>query len=213
MNKIKLALIGLTLLLTASCGMFGPKPHVAYHRPDIKVPSDSKVIVFPVLNWQGETLEATSGLQTSVTSGWTNFYGAEKTIPAGEIVASAAKKVGFDLMGMVKAMDNISYLEQTLQKDKKFKKFVNILTEKLGNYDLAMTLSNGTEEKYEGGEQVRLHLGYFNTKTLRWKWITKIEDKKGIVGNWTASYNNLVSNSFKKAEEVHGATRSLASKK
>lgn len=199
-----------SLMLLASCSTFGPKPEVVYHRPELKIPAESKLIVFPVMTPQGKT-NVDRGLAGSVTSGWSDFQGSDKTIPAGDVIVQVAKKTGFDLMNLVKAMDNVSYLEQNLKKNKQFKNFISQITSKFGNYDFAMSLVYGDEKVYDAGSPVRLHLGYFNTKTLTWKWITKIQDQKGTIGNWSASYGTMVSNSFDSLPEVHAASRNLAS--
>lgn len=211
MKKLNALLCVALVVLLNACGSFGPKPQVVYHRPDVKIPADSKLIVFPAMTFSGKT-GISKGLQGSIASGWSDFYGTN-AIPAGDVITQVAKKANFDLMNLVQAMDNVSYLEQTLKKDRKFKKFVKLLTDKLGNYDLAMTLVHGDEKIYNAGQPVRVHLGYFNTKTLTWKWITKIQDTKGPIGNWTAAYGQLVSNSFDSLKEVHTASRNLASEK
>lgn len=200
--------VALVVLLNA-CGSFGPKPQVVYHRPDVKIPVESKLIVFPAMTFSGKT-DIDNGLKGSIASGWSDFYG-QNAIPAGDVITQVAKKSGFDLMKLVQAMDNVSYLEQTLKKDRRFKKFMKNITKKFGNYDLAMTLVHGDEKIYNAGQPVRIHLGYFNTKTLTWKWITKIQDKKGTIGNWQASYGALVSNSFGSLKDLHTAERNLAS--
>lgn len=209
MKKMNALLCVALVVLLNACGSFGPKPQVVYHRPDVKIPAESKLIVFPAMTFAGKT-DIDNGLKGSIASGWGDFYG-DKAIPAGEVVIQVAKKAKFDLMKLVQAMDNVSYLEQTLKKDRRFKKFISLITKKLGNYDLAMTLVHGNEKIYNAGQDVRIHLGYFNTKTLTWKWITKIQDKKGPIGNWTAAYGQLVSNSFGSLNEVHTAERNLAS--
>lgn len=210
MNQFFALVATLSMMILASCSSFGPKPEVVYHRPELKIPAESKLIVFPVMTFKGKT-NVDKGLAGSVTSGWSDFHGSAKTIPAGDAIVQVAKKSGFDLMNLVKAMDNVSYLEQNLKKNRKFKKFINQVTSKFGNYDFAMTLVHGSEKLYESGSPVRLHLGYFNTKTMTWKWITKIQDKKGTIGNWQAAYGTLVSNSFDSLPEVHTASRNLAS--
>ncbi len=209
MKKLNALLCVALVVLLNACGTFGPKPEVVYHRPDVKIPAESRLIVFPAMTFAGKT-DIDKGLKGSIASGWSDFYGS-KAIPAGDVVIQVAKKAKFDLNKLVQAMDNASYLEQNLKKDRRFKKFIKLLTQKLGNYDLAMTLVHGNEAIYNAGNNIRLHLGYFNTKTLTWKWITKIQDKKGTLGNWTAAYGALVSNSFGSLEEVHTAERNLAS--
>ena len=43
---------------------------------------------------------------------------------------------------------------------------------------------------------MRIHLGYFDSENLTWRWITKIEDTKGTIGDWRATSNMMVNNSF-----------------
>ena len=96
---------------------------------------------------------------------------------------------------IIKSLDNISMIEQ-MTKDPKIKDFIGKITDKLGNYHLSLAIVQGNKESFDSKQPVRVHLGFFDTKAMTWKWITKIEDTKKIVGNFDASTMMMVDNSF-----------------
>lgn len=199
MKTLLITLLG-TLLLS-SCAMFGPKPKVAHHRPDIKT-KINKLIIFPTTNFSGEVTEGAKSVNTSIISSWGNMYGTEKVIPAGPVIEKLVSKMGKDAyMKIVKSLDNMSLVEQ-LHKNAKIRKFISAITSKFGNYNFALALISGGEKEYDGKKPVNLNIGMFDTENLTWKWITKIETTKGLFGNWMAASGSMVSNSFNRIEEL-----------
>lgn len=196
-----LSAIGFSLL---SCSAMGPKPEVVYHRPDLKNKAE-KVIIMPVTDFTGES--AGEGVASTVTSGWSKMYGATNVVPVGPAIEKFGKTTYIE---MLKTLDNVSTVEQ-MMKNAKIKKFISQVTGKFGNYHLAFSVVEGSQSTYDAQQPVRVHLGLFDTENLTWKWITKVQDTKGKIGDWRASYGAMVSNSFDKAKEADMADRSLAS--
>lgn len=193
MKKILLSLA--IIILTASCSMIGPKPHVVYERPDLDS-KISRIIVFPTTDFNGKVSEAAKSINLSIISGWGGVYGADKTIPAGIVIEKVTNNIGKDSYAkFIKTLDNVSSIEQ-LGNNPNFKKFVTEITDKLGNYQFALAIVSGGESEYNAGQPVYLHLGLFDTKNLTWRLITKIEAKKTAVSNWKVDSQLMVANSF-----------------
>lgn len=91
-----------------------------------------------------------------------------------------------------------------MHKDPKIRKFVSQVSSKLGNYHFALAIVNGDKKTYDAKKNVTLHIGVFDSKNVTWKWITKIKDKKGMIGNWTASSISMVNNSFSLVKKLEG---------
>lgn len=85
-------------------------------------------------------------------------------------------------MTLVKSSDDISAIEQ-MYKDKQVRDFIGQITGAMGRYNFAFALVSGDERSYDARQDVRMHLGLFDVRNLTWKWITKVVDKKGVVGN------------------------------
>jgi len=193
MKKILLSLA--LIILTTSCSMMVPKPHVVYERPDLDS-KISKVIIFPTTDFNGKVSESAKNINLSIISGWGGVYGADKTIPAGVLIEKVASGLGKDsYTKFIKTLDNVSGIEQ-LVSNPNFKKLVTDVTDKLGNYQFALAIISGGEAEYNAGQPIYLHLGLFDTKNLTWRLITKIETKKTAVGNWKIASQVMVANSF-----------------
>lgn len=210
--KKSLSILSLSLVL-CSCSMFGPKPHTAYTRPDIQR-SVEKLVIFPVTNFEGVQDANAKKMEVSFTGKWAEMYGKEKVIPAGPVVFKLMETMGKETYGkFISSLDNVSAVEQ-IHKDPKVREFLSQISSKLGNYHFALAIVDGSNEKYESKTPVNLHIGLFDSTNMTWKWITKIQDKKGMVGNWAASSQLMVNNSFdliKKLEQPAG--RNVASGK
>lgn len=196
MQRTKKTMIPLILLYSlVGCASMGPKPHVVYHRPDINT-NDKKVIIFPVSDFNGEFSEGAKDIEIAVNTHWTNLYGPTNVIPAGKavekLVSSVHKKA---YVRIVQTLDSVSMIEQ-LQKDKNFKGFLAKVAETVGDYNLALTIVKGDQKSYDSKQPIQINVGYFDTKKLTWKWITKVSTQKGIVGDWRGAYGMMLSNSF-----------------
>jgi hypothetical protein len=204
---LKGSILVLGLMLTSvSCSMLGPKPHTAYTRPDIQRPVE-KLVVFPVTNFEGVQDDIARKAEVSFTGKWAELYGKENVVPGGQVVFKLMEQMGKETYGkFISSLDNVSALEQ-LHKDPKVREFLSTLSKQFGGYHFALAIINGSQQSYESKSPVNVHIGLFDSQNLTWKWITKIQDKKGIFGNWAASTQVMVSNSFdliKELEDVKG---------
>ena len=189
------------VLFFVSCSMLGPKPHTAYHRKDIKEPV-KKLIVFPVTNFQGVQDSNSKKVEAAFVGKWGELYGENNVIPGGPVIFKMMESMGKETYGeFITSLDNTSAIEQ-LHKNPKIREFITQVTSKLGQYHFALAIIKGDEKTYDAKNEVNLHIGVFDTQNLTWKWITKITDKKGIVGNWTASSLTMVNNSFSLVKEL-----------
>jgi hypothetical protein len=197
----KFCSIALVAMFLTSCSSFGPKPHVLYSRPDLET-KVSKVIVFPTTDFEGKTNEGLKAIDLSVNTAWVNAYGADKVIPAGILIEKISNKIGGGFYKkFISTLDNISAVEQISQNEVA-KKFVSEVTNKFGNFQFALAIVSGNEASYNSGNPVYMHIGLFDTKNLTWKLITKIEVKKGAVGNWKVDSQLMISNSFEEIKRI-----------
>jgi hypothetical protein len=192
----------------AACSSFGPKPQVVYHRPDIKSQA-TKVIILPVTDFAGKKTDGAKDIEMGIVSGFASMYGQENIIPAGPVIEKLNQSMGDRYGSFIKTLDATSAIEQ-MHKDPKMREYISKVTSTVGDYNLAVAIVDGGKAEYEAGTPVHIHLGYFDTKNLTWKWITKIEDKKGPIGNWVASSTAMVTNSFETAKKVDKATENMA---
>jgi hypothetical protein len=184
-----------TGLLLASCAAFGPKPKSVYHRAELNRPVE-KIIVFPVTNFNGVQDATAKRVEATLNGKWAELYGKENIIPGGPVIFKLIESTGKDsYLKLIKSLDNVSMVEQ-ITKDPKMKEFLGKITEKLGNYHLSLAIVSGDEKSYDAKNPVNVNIGFFDTKAMTWKWITKIEDKKGFVGKFDASAMMMVNNSF-----------------
>ncbi|MBT3586443.1 MAG: hypothetical protein HN509_16160 [Halobacteriovoraceae bacterium] len=209
-----LLLIALLAAFISSCGTFGPKPQTVYHRKDLKT-KVSKLIVFPVTDFQGRQSAGAKKLDVSVSSAWAELYGKEKVVPGGAVLYKLIQATGKDsYKKLISSLDNISAVEQ-LHKNPKVRKFISKVTKKFGNYHFALAIENGGPKYYKDGKPVLLHIGLFDSKNMTWKWITKIKDQKGTLsfGGYDGASMGMVSNSFDLIEKLEEGARTPASKK
>ncbi len=199
---MKCSLLALGLILTSvSCSMLGPKPHTAYTRPDIQRPVE-KLVVFPVTNFAGVQDDIAKRAEVSFTGKWAELYGKENVVPGGPVVFKLMEQLGKDTYGkFIGSLDDVSKLEQ-LHKDPKVRDFLATVTKQFGGYHFALAIIDGSQESYDSKTPVNVHIGLFDSQNLTWKWITKIQDKKGIFGNWGASTQLMVNNSFELINEL-----------
>ncbi len=199
----KLGFLGF-IVLFSSCSMLGPKPHTVYHRKDIIQPV-KKLIVFPVTNFKGIQDGNSKKVETTFVGKWAEIYGKKNVVPGGPIIFKLMEIHGKDTYGQfISTLDKTSAIEQ-IHKNPKIREFISVVTSKLGQFHFALAIVSGNEKIYDAKKQVHLHIGVFDSENLTWKWITKITDKKGTFGNWTASSLAMVNNSFelvKKLEEI-----------
>ena len=188
-------LVGFYSLWFAGCVTLGPKPEVVYHRADLKTKT-KKVIVFPTTDFTGKKSPGAQDIDKVVVAGWTNLYGAKNVIPAGPVLEQLTKVGGKDTYSkLISSLDNVSAVEQ-LHKNEEVRKLIGEITSKLGNYNFSLAIVNGGKQEFDQKQPVRIHLGYFDSENLTWRWITKIEDTKGTIGDWRATSNMMVNNSF-----------------
>jgi hypothetical protein len=184
--------------------MFGPKPHTYYQRPDLKEPV-KKLIVFPVTNFEGIQDANSKKIESAFIGKWSELYGKDNVVPGGPVIFKLMETQGKDTYGQfISSLDNVSAIEQ-LHKNPKIREFISQVTSKLGQYHLALAIVRGDENSYNAKSEVHLHIGVFDTQNMTWKWITKITDQKGKIGNWTTSSLAMVNNSFdlvKKLENI-----------
>jgi hypothetical protein len=193
MKKIGLILIGLAGF-TAACALVQPKSVVdVYYRGDLNTQT-SKVIVFPLLDLSGKKVTGARNVEMSLLSKWADAYGKENIIPAGPVIEQLAGNANF--MEFIKSLDNTSAVEQ-LHQNPRIREVLSAITDKLGNYNIAVALIDGGSQDFESGKQIHLNIGYFDTKNLTWKWITKTSTVKGKLGKWELSANGMVNDSFK----------------
>ncbi len=191
----KLYITALLILSLSSCSSFGPKPQVVYDRSDLNT-NISKIIIFPTTDFNGKSSKASKAIDLSINAGWAGTFGSNKVIPAGLVIEKIANSLGNDFYKkFVSSLDNVSSIEQ-ISKNETIKKFAGQIAGKLGDFPLALAIISGGEEEYNSGQVVRLHLGLFDAKNLTWRLITKIEIKKGAVGNWKLDSQVMISNSF-----------------
>lgn len=193
--------------------MLGPKPHTAYTRPDIQRPVQ-KLVVFPVTNFQGIQDDNAKSVEVSFTGKWAELYGKENVVPGGPVVFKLMEQMGKDTYGkFISSLDNVSALEQ-LHKDEKVREFLSTVTKQFGGYHFALAIVNGSKEAYDNKTPVNVHIGLFDSQNMTWKWITKIEDKKGMWGDWRASSQMMVTNSFDLIKKLEATpSRTTASEK
>ncbi len=195
--------IALALSLS-SCVSFGPQPKILYNRPEIdsSVAKVDKIIIFPTSSFQGKSANHIKPLDASINASWVKLYGKDKVIPAGLAIQKIADSINKDLYGkFVVILDDISIVEQSL-KDENVKNFISKVTEKFGDYQLALAIVSGGEEEYKSGTTIYLNIGLFDTKTLTWKLITKTEIKKDKMSNYKLDSQAAVYNSFKVIKNI-----------
>ncbi len=189
------------IFFATSCSVIGSKPQVVYHRGDLKY-GVNKVIIFPTTDFSGKVSDGAKSVDMSIIAAWGNVYGSSKTIPAGIAIEKIVNSIGKDAyLKLISSLDNASKAEQ-ITANTAIKKFTHSVTEKLGNYDFALAIISGGEKEYNAGAPVYLHLGLFNSKDLTWRLITKIEAKKGAVGNWKVASQAMIANSFEEIKKL-----------
>lgn len=180
--------------------MFGPKPQLVYHRPDLpKV--ENKIILFPTLDFNGKKSKGAIEINNKIQASWSNLYGADRVLSADLISDEISKKFPDFYINLIKSIDNISIIEQ-LHKNQKIRDALSEITAKLGNHHLGFSIINGGSEEFSQDKKISIHTGIFDTKNLTWKWITKIEDKKDKISNWDIFHSTLIANSFEYSKNI-----------
>jgi hypothetical protein len=193
--------------LVSGCSLLAPKPQVLYHRPDIR--NRAKVVVMPVTDFNGNRSEGAKGVEAVALKNWMGMYGRKNVIPGGPAIDKLNQASGGKYIEFLKTLDEVSMAEQKGEAPVT-REYIKAVTDKVGNYNLAFTIVEGGPDQYKSGEVVRIHLGLFDTKALTWKWITKLEDKKGLFGDWRAASLAMVSNSFDTAKQVDRSKVNMA---
>lgn len=189
----------LPFLILTSCSLLAPKPEVTLHRPELH--NRTKVVVMPVTDFNGNRTEGSKGIEALALKNWAGIYGRKNVIPGGPVIEKVNQATGAKYVELLKTIDEASAAEQA-GKSTVIAEYIKAVTAKAGNFNLAFTIVEGGPDQYQAGEVVRVHLGLFDTKAMTWKWITKLEDKKGIFGDWRATSVAMVSNSFETAKKV-----------
>lgn len=208
-NWIQAATLSALALLTG-CSMLAAKPEVTLHRPDIQ--NRTKVVVMPVTDFSGNRTEGAKNIEVFALKNWAGIYGRKNVIPGGPAVEKINQATGSKYVEILKSLDEMSAAEQT-GKSTAITEYVKAITAKTGNFNLAFTIVEGGPDQYKAGEVVRVHLGLFDTKAMTWKWITKLEDKKGMFGDWRAASAAMVSNSFDVAKKVDRSRVNMATQR
>lgn len=198
-------LFALTVLSTG-CSLLAPKPQVVYHRPELQ---NRKIVIMPVTDFEGNRTEGAKSVEALAMKNWAGVFGRKNVIPGGPAVEQINKATGAKYVEFLKSLDEMSTQEQQGQSSM-LREYVKAVSAKTGNYNLAFTIVEGGPDQYKAGEVVRIHLGIFDTKALTWKWITKLEDKKGMFGDWKAASLAMLSNSFDVAKKVNKSKTSMA---
>lgn len=193
MKKINVLLLA-ALSLTCACAILGNKSSVdVYYRADVPT-HPGKVIVFPVLGFDGRKTEGTRNMELSLLGKWADTYGKGNIIPVGPALEQLAGSGGF--AQLVKSLDASSSVEQ-LHQDPRIREAIGSVTSALGGAYLGMAVLSGGQQGFDAGQEVRLHIGLFDVQNMTWKWITKAVAKKGKVGRWELTSADLINSSFK----------------
>ncbi len=200
MNKLKfLGLVSIASCILSACVSFHKnEAEVVYTRPDISTQVE-KLIIFPAVNFEGQTTQDIRLIDLAINTNWVKLFGKDKAIPAGLAIEQIANQIGKNsYMSFVKSLDDISGMEQVLA-DEKVKKFIQLATDKLGTAgksQFALALVEGSEESYNKGEPIKIHIGLFDIKTLTWKVITKTDSRKTKFGVFKTDYSGIVKDHF-----------------
>ena len=90
--------------------MFGPKPHTAYHRKDLKEPV-KKLIVFPVTNFSGLQDANSKKVEATFVGKWGELYGKNNVVPGGPAIFKMMESMGKDTYGQfISSLDNTSII-------------------------------------------------------------------------------------------------------
>ncbi len=197
----------LLILSIASCSSFGPKPQLIYDRADINT-KINKIIIFPTSDFSGKASEGSKSIDFSINAGWAGVYGSNKVIPAGIVIEKISNSIGNNFYGkFVTTLDNVSAIEQ-ISRNENIKKFAGEIIGKFGEFPFALAIVSGGETEYNAGQPVSLHIGLFDAKNLTWRLITKIEIKKGSVGNWKMASQAMILKSFDMIKKMNITTAS-----
>ncbi len=205
-SRWTLAFALVTSTVFTSCSLLAQKPQVVYHRPELQ---NRKIVIMPVTDFEGNRTEGAKSIEALALKNWAGMFGRKNVIPGGPAVEQINKQTGTKYVEILKSLDQMSAEEQQ-GKSSARAEYVKALSAKTGNYNLAFTIVEGGPDQYKSGEVVRIHLGIFDTKALTWKWITKLEDKKGMFGDWRAASAAMLSNSFDVAKKVNKSKTSMA---
>ncbi len=187
---------GLAMILS-SCATLGPKtPVEVYYRSDLAtVPG--KVIVFPVMSFDGRKPAGARGVDMALLSRWSGLYGVSNILPAGPAMQELSGNSGFT--ALIGSLDNTSAVEQ-VHKSPRIRDALAAIASLLGRNNLGFSLIEGGEREFDSGGTVYLSIGFFDVRNLTWKWIAKTSAKKGPGGRWELSSSEMVSKCFKEIE-------------
>lgn len=208
--RVVLACALTSVIAAGACSSVGPKPQVVYHRPDVKA-TTNKVIAMPVTDFNGKRSTAAKTMEPQILAGWARMYGKSRVVPAGLAVDQFSGAQADQYVRLLQTLDDVSAFEQ-MHRDPKFRDLIGKLTGAVGAANLAFAIVEGGSTEYDNGESVRLHLALFDVRNMTWKWITKVEDKKGILpwGKFEVSAMQMVGNSFATARAVDRAAKDMS---
>jgi hypothetical protein len=184
-------------LLASSCATLGPKsPVEVYYRSDLATVT-GKVIVFPVMSFDGKKATGARGVEMALLSKWSGLYGVANIISAGPAAEKLSGSAGFT--ALIGSLDNTSAVEQ-IHQNPQISDALAAIASLLGRNNLGFALIEGGEREFDSGGTVYLSVGFFDVRNLTWKWITKTSAKKGPMGRWELSSSEMVGKSFKEIE-------------
>mgnify|MGYP000875310673 FL=1 len=194
-------------LLFTACGGGGTVS--VYHRADVDTAS-SRIVVFPMLLCQGQTISAANGQYSNpvadvlLTKSWAGALGADNAISIPKLAFDKIPKANEFINLVVRAADEVSAVEQTGAATD----FLNGVRAQFGDGALAFALVFEDKAAYESSKAVHLNMGLFDVKKMTWKWITKHAYKAGLAPvPYEKVVSDLVDESFKALREKAGALR------
>ncbi len=152
-----------------------------YYRDDVNT-SESKVIAFPMLLWDGNKLTKADSYENPVADGliskkWTDYLGSENAVVVPRQALDKLPGAWNAIDTLVKVLDDTSAVEQTGT----LRRFLNTVGSKFGDGALAFALVTKSKEEFENAESIRVSMGLFDTKKLTWKWVTHSTAEKGMI--------------------------------
>jgi hypothetical protein len=195
-NKLSmLILTGATLLQLTGCTTSKVDLFV---RKDVDT-SKSRIIVFPMLLWDGKALSAANSsysnpmVDAALTKDWAAELGADSTVSIPKIALDKIPGSYQAMSAFIKSLDGVSAVEQS----SKLTSFLQAISKQFGDGAFALALVTDDEAGFKAKKSLQVNMGLFDTKTLTWKWIAKTEEKASLVPvPYPAFVQNLVSANY-----------------
>ena len=139
--------------------------------------SESKAIVFPLM-LKGSNLKAanegydSAEYDAAVLSSWGKRIGTDNAVPLTKSMISAAPG-GWKATELM--LNNIGKAEDKIGKNSSgVANFVKAVSEAAGDGALALTIINEDKAAYEASQTINMAMGFFDTKSFQFKWVSKI---------------------------------------